>query len=174
MTELTKNQLIADLARDVVAEIAPQELPMFRAQSGAYFRDPEGALKRQAGKDEMLGFGTGTAATFMTPAVLAVTTVVVNFVVAAVTESIQEEAKDFLGEAVQSIFKKLRSYEKKEGKKDEGKQDVSKEEPLSLTPEHLKKIRELVVTQALQLGLSGKTAVALADSFTGRLVVSSS
>jgi len=33
MNETTQNQLIADLARDVVTEIAPQELPMFRLQS---------------------------------------------------------------------------------------------------------------------------------------------
>jgi hypothetical protein len=164
MTTLTKNQLIADLAQDVVTEIAPQELTMFRMQSEAYFRDPEEALKPQTGKDDMLGFGIGDAASFMTPAVLAATTIVFNFVVAAVTESTQEEAKDFIGEAVQSMFKKLRPDEKKEGK----------EEALALTPEQLKKIRELVVTQALQLGLSRKTSVTLADSLIGRLAVSSS
>jgi len=67
-----QNQLVADLARDMVAEIAPQELPTFRAQSEAYFKDPERALKGQAGKDDMLGFGVGAAVTFLTPVVLAV------------------------------------------------------------------------------------------------------
>ena len=80
MNETTQNQLIADLARDVVTEIAPQELPMFRLQSEAYFKDPDSALEGHAGGEDMLGFGAGAAAAFLTSAVLAVTTAIVKFV----------------------------------------------------------------------------------------------
>ena len=158
MTDSIQSQLVADLARDVVAEIAPQELPMFRAQSRAYFEDPEGALRGQAAKDEMLGFGAGTVATFLTPAVLALATTVVSFVAAAVKESVQEGAKDLLSDVVKGMFKKFRPEQK--------------EELPSLTPEQLRTVRELVFKRALELRLSERTAHTLANSLVGSLVVS--
>ena len=32
--------LVTDLASDVVSQIAPQEMPIFRQNSEAYFKDP--------------------------------------------------------------------------------------------------------------------------------------
>jgi len=69
-----QDQLVSELARNLVANTAPQELPLFRPVSEAYFKDPDGTLKGQPGKDETLGFGVGEAATFITPIVLAVMT----------------------------------------------------------------------------------------------------
>lgn len=70
MADLNQNQLIADLARDLTAKVAPQELPLFRANSEAYFNDPEKAIKGQASKDDILGFGIGEVAAFVTPSSL--------------------------------------------------------------------------------------------------------
>lgn len=173
MNETTQNRLIADLARDAVTEIAPHELPMFRLQSEAYFKDPDSALEDHAGKEDMLGFGAGAAAAFLTPAVLAVMTVIVKFVADEVKESVQEEGADLISDIVKRMFKKFRPEEKKEGegKKDESKKDKGKEGPLPLTPEQLKKVRELAFEQALQLRLSENTAETLAESLVGSLVV---
>lgn len=169
MTESTQNQLVAALARDIVAGIAPQELPTFRAQSEAYFQDPAGALESQAAQEEMLAFGAGGAATFLTPAVLAVTTTVVNFAVEAVKESIKDESKELIGDAVGKMFKKLQPEEKKEGAGKKGKEP----ELVALTPDQLKKVRELAYGQALQLRLSESTAETLAESLVGSLVLAS-
>jgi len=173
MNETTQNQLIADLARDAVAEIAPHELPMFRLQSEAYFKDPDSAFEGHTGGEDMLGFGAGAAAAFLTPAVLAVTTAIVKFVADEVKESVQEEGGDLISDIVKRMFKKFRPEEKKEGegKKDESKKDKGKEGPLPLTPEQLKKVRELAFEQALQLRLSENTAETLAESLVGSLVV---
>ena len=183
MNETTQNQLIADLARDVVIEIAPHELPMFRLQSEAYFKDPDSALEGHAGKEDMLGFGAGAAAAFLTPAVLAVTTAVVKFAAEEAKKSVQDEGADLISDIVKRMFKKFRPEEKKEGegrkdeskkdesKKDESKKDKGKEGPLPLTPEQLKKVRELAFEQALQLRLSENTAETLAESLVGSLVV---
>ena len=178
MNETTQNQLVADLARDVVTEIAPHELPMFRLQSEAYFKDPDSAFEGHAGGEDMLGFGAGAAAAFLTPAALAVTTVIVKFVADEVKESVQEEGADLISDIVKRMFKKFRPEEKKEGegrkdesKKDENKKDKGKEGPLPLTPEQLKKVRELAFEQALQLRLSENTAETLAESLVGSLVV---
>ena len=173
MNETTQNQLIADLARDAVTEIAPQELPMFRLQSEAYFKDPDSAFEGHAGGEDMLGFGAGAAAAFLTPAVLAVTTAVVKFVAQEVKESVQDEGADLISDIVKRMFKKFRPEEKKEGegRKDESNKDKGKEGPLPLTPEQLKKVRELAFEQALQLRLSENTAETLAESLVGSLVV---
>jgi len=100
----------------------------------------------------MLGFGAGAAAAFLTPAVLAVTTAIVKFVAQEVKESVQEEGADLISNIVKRMFKKFRPEEKKEGegRKDESKKDKGKEGPLPLTPEQLKKVRELAFEQALQ------------------------
>jgi hypothetical protein len=82
MTSAENNQLIADVARDIVAQTAPQELPFFRATSVAYFKNPEKALKQQTGKDEMLGFGGGEVVTLLTPIVLTMMTEVFTFALA--------------------------------------------------------------------------------------------
>src|SRR5574340_1468758 len=57
MADVARNQLIATIARDLVAQTAPQELPLFQATSEAYFKNPNKLLKGQSDKDEMLGFG---------------------------------------------------------------------------------------------------------------------
>ena len=51
MPSVEQNQLIADLARDIVKQTAPQELPLFRATSTAYFQNPDTLLKNTKGRD---------------------------------------------------------------------------------------------------------------------------
>jgi hypothetical protein len=61
MTNTEKNQLIADVARDIIEQTEPAELPLFRAISREYFKRPAEARKNQSGRDEMLGLGIGEA-----------------------------------------------------------------------------------------------------------------
>ena len=63
--------LVADLARAVVEQTAPEELPLFRATSEAYFDDPDVAERSGCG-DEMLGFGVDAALVLVTPVALSV------------------------------------------------------------------------------------------------------
>lgn len=56
MTDALQTQLVASVARDLVTEMSPQKLPLFRANSDAYFKDPQSMLKEQKRKDDMLGF----------------------------------------------------------------------------------------------------------------------
>ena len=79
MTDTGDTQLIIDLSRDLLAQVAPQELPLFRAASQAYQSDPDALSKSGGEKDEMLGFGAGEVAALLTPAVLLITSEVVKF-----------------------------------------------------------------------------------------------
>src|SRR5687768_13450676 len=113
MPELTESSLIADLARDTVRQVAPQELPRFRAASQAYFEDPQRALEGEPSKDQMLGFGTGHELAFITPIVLAMATQVVQFVFDEVASSLKEESPAVIQAFVQKLFKRLRPAEEK-------------------------------------------------------------
>lgn len=64
------NAFVATYARAVVAELAPKELPLFRAVSGAYFANPEAVFRRHG--PGTLAFGEIGAATAVTPFILAV------------------------------------------------------------------------------------------------------
>jgi hypothetical protein len=161
VTQLTKHDLVVVLARDIVADVAPQELPMYRAQRAAYLKASRKAPKSPKSRDQVIGFGRDAAAVFLTPAVLALMTVVVDFVVDLVKEAAKDQAKAYVSETVQGVFRKLRPT---------GVQEPH-ENLFALTPQQLDKIRELISAQALQLRLSERTARLLADSITGQLVV---
>ncbi|MBT2477432.1 hypothetical protein [Streptomyces sp. ISL-94] len=74
---MVEEDLVRQIAREVVEHVAPHELVLFHAESSAYFRDPckalKAARKRAAAtpKDERFGFGGGELIAIATPIVLA-------------------------------------------------------------------------------------------------------
>src|SRR5437660_8088092 len=112
MTEITQNQLTTNVAHNLIAQIAPQELPIFQVTSEAYFKNPDKMLKGQQGKDEMLGFGFELAsAILMSPIVLAIVDDVVKVIVG---EVIPNEIKE--SGIVGKMFKKLHPDKEKDKK----------------------------------------------------------
>ena len=164
MTNLEQNQIIADLARDVVEQMAPQELPLFRATSVAYFKSPGKAFKTSKDKDDMLGFGVGEAVVMITPSILVVMTHVVQFVTAEVQKSLAAESAGLIDSCVKKMFKKFQSSEG-------GK---AQDTPPPLTPEQLAHIRGLAYEEGMRLMHSDARARLLADAIVGSLVTSSS
>jgi hypothetical protein len=144
--------LIAELARSAVARAAPEELPLFRATSEAYFENPEALEGREAG-DEMLGFGVDAALVLVTPVALAVSRDVLNFVVAQV----REQARERGAEAIDRFLDRL--LRRKE----------APDEPPDLTEEQLEEVRTLALEKARQLKLAPDKAELLADSLVGSL-----
>lgn len=159
MTDKTENQLIAELARDLISQTAPQELPLFRANSEAFFTNPEKLFAGQKGRDEVLGFGVGDAVVMLTPAVLAITSEIVKFLNEEFKKSAKEEGTVLVGETVKKMFKKFRPEEKKENS------------PAPLTPEQLNQVRELALKKARHLKLSDARCKLLADALVGSLAV---
>jgi hypothetical protein len=160
VNDSTQNQFISNVARDLVAQLAPEELPLFRANSEAYFKDPQKMLKGQRGEDEMLGFGTGEAISLLTPIALTVSVEVIKFVIEEVKKSLKTESSSVINDLVKSMFKKYRSAEEK------------KEEPAStpLTLEQLKEVRKIAIAKARQLKLPESKAIKLADTLIAGLV----
>jgi hypothetical protein len=161
MADAVSTQLIAAVARDQVAQVAPQELVLFRAQSAAYFADPDRAPQTRAGKEEMLGFGVGEAAVLLTPVILRVSKEVVAFLAEQVQKSLATQTPGLVDDLVKSLFKRLRP--------------ASGPAPAAtpLTTAQLAQVRRLALEKAQQDGLAEPQAALLADSIVGGLVVAS-
>jgi hypothetical protein len=147
--------LVAALARATVEKAAPEELPLFRATSEAYFEDPQ-ALERSGGKDEMLGFGVDAAMVLMTPVVLQVAKDVIGFL----GEQLRERAREQGEGAIDRVIARLVNRNGSEGEA----------EPVEeLTDEQLEQVRALAIKKGRALKLSDERATLLADSLVGSL-----
>lgn len=155
MVEIARKQLVTDIARDVIAQIAPQECPLFSVTCEAYFTNPDQLLKDQRGKDEMLGFGIDTtAAIFLSPIVLAIA----NGIIQSLTE-------DVIPEKTKGIINKI--FKTKRTKKEMDKQGTLS---LSYTKDQLQQIREEIVRKVQRQSKCSKSqAEEIADAVVGRL-----
>jgi hypothetical protein len=157
MTQELPDAVVADAAREILARTAPQEMPLFRATSEAYFADPDKALAERKPKDEMLGFGIAGAALLLTPVVIDVTRRVALFLIAQFGDAVKKESSEAVGGFVHDIFHR--------GEGDgEAKEDVPE-----LTPEQLDEVREIAYSRALELDVPEDRAGLLADAVVGRL-----
>ena len=149
--------LVAALARASIERAAPEELPLFRATSQAYFNDPE-ALENRRSRDEMLGFGVDAAVMLVTPVALAVAKDVIEFIGAHLRARAEKEG----GGAIDRVLDRLVN---RDG-------EAAATEPAGvpeLTDEQLDQVRTLALEKAKQLKLSDAKAELLAESLVGSL-----
>ena len=157
MEDSVYNQTVTEVARDLLAQLAPQEKALFRPISESYFKNPEKTLSDNQAKDELLGFGAAEAVTLLTPVILAVSGDVVKFLFAEAQKAMQSESSNLINETVKSWFGKFR-------------QKDDKKSPPPLTAEQMEQVRKVAVLKAKQLKLSEKNTKLLADAIVGSLV----
>ena len=160
MNDSSQNQFAANVARDLVSQIAPQEIPLFRATSEAYFKDPQALLKDGESREEMLGFGTGEAISLLTPVAIAISVEVVKFVTEEVKKSVKTESSGVINDLVRRMFKKHRPAAT------EGETPASP----TLTVEQLREVHKLVFTKARELRIGEPRAKQLADTLVADLI----
>jgi hypothetical protein len=162
MSELSlEDALVAQLARSAVTEAAPEELPLFRPTSEAYFDDPA-ALEQDRPNDEMLGFGVEAVLILVTPIALRVARDVLNFVV--------DEIKGHTREAGSDVIDKLAGrLLRRDGKRPETAAEAAEPDELELTHDQLEQVRTLALEKAQLLKLPRDKAQLLADSLVGSL-----
>ena len=100
-----ETRITAEIARERVQSVAPQELPMFRTNSAAYFADPESALEQRKGKDDMLGFGLAEAAGFLTPVGLAAVSTIIQWAIREFSTEIREQGESAIAAWVRVLFR---------------------------------------------------------------------
>jgi len=149
--------LVADVARDVVSEIAPQEMPIFAAASRAYFADPDAALKHFRSKDYVLGFGLDAMAVLLTPVVLQVMSEVIEFLTRIAKKAVEDGVQKEASQLVAAMFAKFHS----------SKPAI----PSVLTREQIGLIHGNVLSAAKKLRLPVDKAQSLANAVTAQLVL---
>ncbi len=153
MSAAQSDALVAALARATVEKAAPEELPLFRATSEAYFSDPQ-ALERGGGKEAMLGFGVDAAVMLVTPVALQVARDVIGFLGEQLRERARQQGEGAIDRLI-ARFVKPDSEEPAPG--------------LDLTDEQLEQVRALAIEKGRALKLSDERASLLADSLVGSL-----
>jgi hypothetical protein len=168
-------QLVTDLSRDLVAQIAPEELPLFRTISEEYSKNPARTLRVHQGKDEDLGFGLSEATVLVTPIVLDVVKAVIKYLVGEIKKSIQKESPEATESRIKLLFKKFAiSKDKREPKPPvETAPSQPLQQPPGLTTEQLRQVHRLAFEKARQLSLTENQAGLLADSIVGSLTITS-
>jgi hypothetical protein len=149
-------ELVAALAREVVAGASPGELPLFRATSAAYMRDPQSVLEPRQGGEQSLGFGVEAAVLLITPAALQAARGVLEFLVSQVTEAAKSETSDQIRARVHRLF----------DRDAEAKPDAA-----ALRPEQLARVREIAFAAGIQAQLPEREANLVADAMVGRLAL---
>jgi hypothetical protein len=155
--------LVADLARVAVERTAPEELPLFRPTSEAFFQDPD-AVPRRGGRDELLGFGVDAAVVLVTPIALSVARDVARFVADQLRSRLAKEGEGAVQRALDRVFKR-------EAKPDaaDAPAAAAAAAPPELTDEELERVRAIALEKAQQLRLPPDRAGLLADAIVGGL-----
>jgi hypothetical protein len=156
--------LVADLARLAVERTAPEELPLFRPTSEAFFEDPD-AVPRRGGRDELLGFGVEAAVVLVTPVALSVARDVARFVADQLRSRLAQEGEGAVQRALDRVFKR----DAKPDAADAPAAAAAAAATPELTDEELERVRAIALEKAQQLRLPPDRAGLLADAIVGGL-----
>jgi hypothetical protein len=141
---------VRDLARLVVLQVAPEELPVFGVLADACLADPGRMLGSRDDVRERLGFGVGEVVALITPfAILAA-----NEVVSYLTKCALDAGRTAVGRIFVRTPRRLAK-------------PADQDPPLDLRDDQLRELRRIVLEKAVQLGLPQPRAELLADAFAG-------
>ena len=152
------DRLATEVGREIVAQAAPQELPLYRSISQSYLEAPEQIDRKTVSKDEMLGFGVGAAVTYLTPTLLAVLSWVLKFLAEELKSSVHDQ--HLVGDILKKLFSKPANA------------PVAKTAEVALTHDQLERIRKLAYDKGRELKLKNAEASLLADAIIGKLAIS--
>jgi len=153
--------LVEEFAKQVLAEIAPEELAVFDETAEEYRDDPQGVLTA-TGRDEAVGFGLELA--LLTPYVLAVAGSVLGYLVTTFSDAAKTEAKPAITDLVHRLFRRGDG----DGKATHDRPDQAK---VNLTAEQAAQVRKVALARAHDLRLSDSNAHLLAEAIVGGLNV---
>jgi hypothetical protein len=139
------------LARHVVADVSPAELPLFAATAARYRSDPAGTVKPHRSGDPALGFGAEAAVVLVTPFVLDLVTRVLH----RLTDKLGDDAADGIAARISRWFSRKPSAE------------ATAPEPL--TAEQLELIAQTTRAEAAELALAPEESKRLADAIVATL-----
>ena len=102
-------ELVTEISKEIVTEIAPEELDIFDQLVRKYYENPQPPNLSVQDKDEMLGFGLGELLVPFTPAITAMVTVALGYIIKAAIDEFGKSGAEFAREKIQKIFENLKS-----------------------------------------------------------------
>ena len=140
MGEFKGDDLVSEIALEVLTRVSPHEVAIFPAASRAYFADKDAGLKNLRQKDELPGFGNALSV-FLTPVVLLVLSEVVDRLTRIARKAVGDGIAHEFTAVPQSMFARFRG---------------PKPDALSvLTKEQIGLIHVRVIATAIHLHMSG-------------------
>ncbi len=148
--------LLDDLAREVVGEVAPEELDLFDQLADEYHANPAPPDLTQPAGDDALGFGLGGALIAATPAVAAAASVVLGLVMQIGFAIVSDEASDQVRQRLRALLRRDRT---------------APTAAPTLDREQLRQIRQAALNEALRFGMAQDEAGRIADALLRRLAL---
>jgi hypothetical protein len=144
-------QVVTEVSRELVEEIAPEELGFVDELLDDYYADPT----VPESKDNPLGFGSEVLAA-ATPVIAMALQTLFTFILNEVWVSAQKESAVLIAEKMKALF-----HPQKEQAKP----------ALELTREQLEKAKQLIKKEAMRGGMKPKKAEELALKIVGRIAL---
>jgi hypothetical protein len=152
MTKVVDQELVGELARDLVGAIAPEELPLFTAMSKAWFADPTRVQMNQG--DDVLAFGVAEAAALLSPVLLAAATHTLNYAGEQLGRNVAAASVDWLREQLRHLFHR-------------------QESGVSLDTRQIAQVRAITFETARKFRVPKAKATEIADAVTARFAPTS-
>ena len=146
--------LVDEISKELVAEIAPEELDLFDELAAGYHANPNPPDASRGG-DDALGFGLDAALIATSPAAMAAVSACLGYLLQVATDALKDQTKTAIQEQVKKLF-----AAKKSGPAQ-----------LHLDADQLARARSLAASEARRFGLSKADADRLADALAGRLAI---
>jgi hypothetical protein len=160
-TDTTENRaFVTELSKEIVAEVAPEELALFDQLVTDYYQNPAPPDLTHRADDDALGFGLGEVLTAASPAATAMVSAVLGFVMQQAINAFHDESSDFIRSKVKGLFKR-----------DKDKDQPSAGDALPFTRQQLKQARELALQEATRYGMEQAEAERMADALLRRLAL---
>ena len=163
LSPANEEQLVRELAQQVLQVAAPEELAVFDETADEFFSNPDQAL-RPSDRDEPVGFGVEFA--LLTPYILAVVTPVIQMLASMVAEAVKAEGQSTVSRLVRRLIRGT--------SKEAATSPVSGhgEQPPALTSPQIGLVRDVAFERGRAVGLPDARAALLADAIVGGVTTS--
>lgn len=187
MKEQVTNQIVIDIAENLIQEYAPQEISIFRAQSKIFLNNPQAILKTSVNKEQITGSGTEVELVLLSPLLMAALQEVIKYLIEETKKALASESAALIHDYIKSLFKKLSPAQEGEDKdketvKEKPTQSLHSEKVVKgpsntrktnkLTPSQIKKIHDIVYDQLIKGKMTSARAGLLANAVVGEFYTS--
>ncbi|SAL14594.1 hypothetical protein AWB74_00386 [Caballeronia arvi] len=158
MDPAAEHDLIREISRHVLTQIAPQELPLFTAASAAWFADPAAAMKASKNRDAALGFGADAFSILFTPLVLQVVSEIMPMLGGIALKATETAVGEEVSALVRKMFRR-------------GESETRPDAAPALNTEQLGEVHRHVIAAGKRLRLDHAQTQRLADAVVAQFVL---